>query len=819
MFALEVPALRRYCERTMRRFATEIRYAWRSLLRRPAYFIACAGTLALVLGANAATFAVVSATVLRPLPFAAGDRVVQLFMLPPGMSEPHQRNPLQKMDVLRFRERARTMTRIEGFLRADRVVAGSNEPLLVKAAYVTAGLFPMMNVEPVVGRRFTPEEEQPGHHTAIVSDGYWRRVLGGGDILGRPLIIDGVPHTIVGITPEGFPPVFLDADVFTPMMLDPTPAGRNPLRSVVTVAELAEGATVAQAGAEADRIVRETGVELPRTHDGWTAGAQTFRDWQYRTVRSPMLMLFAATAMVLLIACANIAALTSAQAAGRRGEIAVRVSLGASAGDVLRLQLAELLIVGVTGAIAGLVCAQIALPALLAIDPAAVRSIGAVEIDWRVQAFTFVIAVGTALAASMLPARRMIRGLAGPALQQTGRRGGGAASRRLGRVLVGAEVAMCLALLMAGAVLLGGLRAAAMVSPGFSADGILTAQIRVPPDRYTTTEARGALVQRILENIRAIPGVVQASTTMNDFVPGNSYQTMIHVEGRPRPDGEPHSVLFRRVSPAYFDVLQIPMLRGRAFSDADRAGAPDVAVISERLADQLFPGEDPIGRVVKRTAADAPRTTIIGVVGDVHDVSLTQVPEPTLYLAWQQNSTAAVPVSFVIRTAVEPVSIVSAMREAVFAVDRDLPLRRVQPLETFLEESVAPERFRTIVLSVIAGLGLALAALGIAGVAYRTVADRAHEFSLRLALGALPSRVLALVITESLRSVIAGAVIGAGLGWVFCVSLARWITNVEPISVVTVSMAAVLLAAVAVAAAVLPATRVLRVRPADVLKA
>ena len=803
----------------MGRFTTEIRYSWRSLLRRPAYFVACAGTLALVLGANAATFAVVSATVLRPLPFTAGDRVVQLFMLPPGMTQPHQRNPLQQMDVVRFRERVRTMTSIEGFLRADRVVAGAAEPVLVKAAYVTAGLFPMMGAEPVAGRRFTREEEQPGRHVAIVTDGYWRRVRGGGEILGTPLVIDGVPHTVVGIMREGFPPVFLEAEVFTPLALDATPAGRNPVRSVVTVAELAPGATVAQASAEADQIVRQIGIELPRTHSGWTGGAQTFRDWQYRTVRAPMLVLLGATTVVLLIACANIAALTSAQAVGRRGELAVRVSLGASTADILRLQLSELLIVAVTGAVAGLACAWMALPALLAIDPAAVRSLGPVQIDWRVQTFTLVLAIGTAFAASVLPTLRLVRGLAAPTLKQSGRRGGGAASLRLGRVLVGVEVALCLALMMAGAVLLGGLRAASTASPGFTPERVLTAQIRLPPDRYATTAARADVVERILEHVRAIPGVTAASTTMNDFIPGNGYQTMIHVEGRPRPDGQPHSVLFRRVSPGYFDALEIRHLRGRTFTDADRAGTPDVAVVSERLAEQLFPGEDPIGRVIQRTAADAPRTTIIGVVGDVNDVSLTQVAEPTLYLAWQQNNTAAVPVSFVIRTAVEPTSVVGAVREAVLAVDKGMPLRRVQPLATFLDESIAPERFRTIVLGVIAGLGLALAALGIAGVAYRTITDRSHEFSLRLALGALPSRVLAMVVNDSLRSVVAGTLIGAGLGWVLCSSLARLIVNVEPVSLITLGTAAAVLGVVALAAALIPATRVLRVQPSDVLKA
>jgi putative ABC transport system permease protein len=803
----------------MARFITDLRHAWRALARRPVYFLTCAGTMALVLGANAAIFAVLSATLLRPLPFRAGDRVVQLFMLPPGMSAAHQRNPLQQMDVVRFRERARTMRRIEGFLRADRVVTGAGEPTLVKAAYVTPGLFEIMGITAAAGRTFTAEEEQPGRAVAIVSQGYWQRVLGGGTALGASVVIDGIAYEIVGVMPNGFPPAFLEAEVFTPLVPNATPAGRNPLRSVVSVAELADGATVAQASAEADQIVRQLATELPQTHAGWTGGAQTMREWQYGAVRVPMLVLFGATVLVLLIACANIASVTSAQAVGRMGELALRVALGASARDVLRLQVAELLLVSLAGGMAGLGIARAAIPALLAIDPGAVRALGVVAIDWRVQAFTLVLAIGTALASALVPALQAIRGAAAPALKHTARRTGGAASRRFGRTLVAGEVALCLALLMAGAVVLGGLRTASRVSPGFDPSGVLTAQIRIPPDAYTTTEARAELAQRILQNIRAIPGVTTASTTMNDFIPGNTYQTMFNVEGRPTPDGQPHATQFRRVSPDYFRVMRIAEIRGRTFTDADRAGSPHVAVISRLLADQLFPGEDPIGRAVRRTAANSPSTTIIGVVADVHDVSLTQVPEPTLYLAWQQNNTPAAPVSFVIRTAVPPESVAPAVRAAVFAVDKGMPLRRVQTLETFLSESVAPERFRTIVLAAIAGLGLGLAALGISGVAYRTIAERTHEFAVRLALGAQPSGVIGMVLRDALRDVAVGGAAGAVAGALACALLTRTLVNVDGLRPVTAAAAVAILAAAAVLAALIPAARVLRVQPSDVLKA
>jgi putative ABC transport system permease protein len=802
----------------MAKMLMDFTHAWRSLRRRRAYFFTCAATLALVLGANAAIFAVVSATLIRPLPFVDRERVVQLFMAPPGLTDVAQRNPLQQMDFLRFRERARTMTRLEGFYPSERVVTQDGEPAVVESASVTPGLLQMLNAPVQAGRGFLTVEEQPGHDVALVTDGYWRRVLGGAEVIGRPIVIDAKPHTIVGVLGHGFPPAFLNAQILTPMAPNPTPLGRNPGRSVVTLAALAPGASVAAADAEARALTRQLAQEFPRTHAGWTGGAQSARQWQYGAVRAPILVLFAAASFVLLIACANIANLTSAQAAARSTDFSLRLALGATSADVLRLQFAELLILSVAGLVPGLVIASAAVPALLALDPVATRALGPVTIDWRVQVFTAAVAVLTAVVASIVPAARTITRTDVRASADAGRRTlGSQGASRLRRGLVITQVALSLALLMGGAVLVSGLQAISRIRPGYDPHGILTAHVRLP-DSYSTAAARAAVVDRLLARVRALPGVTSASTTMNAFVPGFAYQTTFNVENRPSPDGQPYTTHFRRVSPGYFDTMRIAERRGRTFGEQDVADQPAVAVISQRVADQLFPGEDPVGRVLRRTAADAPPLTIIGVVDDVRDVSLTQAPEGILYMPWAQSNNTAVPVGLVIRTTLDPVSLIPAVRSAVSAVDPALPLRNAQPLEAFLSDSLAPERFRTMVLGIVAGLGLLLAALGIYGVTYRGIVDRTHEFAVRLALGSERQSVVRMVIAEAFRDVAAGAAAGVVAGFVTCALLSRLVENVSAAGPLTTVVAVSVLASAAFAASLIPALRILGVEPADALR-
>jgi putative ABC transport system permease protein len=402
--------------------------------------------------------------------------------------------------------------------------------------------------------------------------------------------------------------------------------------------------------------------------------------------------------------------------------------------------------------------------------------------------------------------------LAGSATRTTG----SARAARAQRTLVSLEVALCLALLMAGAVLVQGLRDLSQRSTGYESSGVLTAQIRLPELSYRTPEARAAVVARMLDEIRALPGVMSAGTTQNAFVPGFSYQTLIKVQDRPTADGQPHTVQFRRVSPGYFETLGIKALGGRVFNDDDTAQRPLVAIISKRFAETLMPGLDPIGRILLRN--NPPPVSIIGVVDDAADVSVTAGPEATIYMPWSQNNNFGVPLAFVIKTAVDPASLTPAVRAVVKRVDPTLPLRRVQPLDTFVTESIAPERFRTMVLGIIAVLGLILAAVGISGVTYRGIIDRTKEFAVRLALGSEPGAVVRLVVRESVRDLAFGAIAGFAGGAALCGLLARSLENVGSVDALTTGTSVGVIAIVGVAAALVPALRIMRVDPAEVLR-
>jgi putative ABC transport system permease protein len=803
----------------MHTFARELRHGWRSLLHRKAYFVACAGTLALVLGANAAMFAVVNATMLRPLPFATRGPVVQLFGQPPGTSTVLQRNPLQQMEVPRLRERARTLGRLEGFYLFERVVTLAGEPGVAKGATVTPGLLTMMAAPIAQGRSFTAGEGEPGHPVALITDRYWRDTLGSKSVLGTPLIIDDQPHTIVGILSPAFAVPFLDADVFTPLVASPEPVVRTPVRTVVALAELAPGVSIEQARDELLTISRQLAQEFPRTHAHWTIGAEHVRDWQYGSMQAPLVMLMAATGLVLLIACVNIANLTSAHAVARSGELSLRLALGASKRDVLRMHLAELLIVCLAGLIPGLLLARGAVPALLATNPTIARTLGEVSIDWRVQAFSALVAVFAAVAASVVPGMRAMRGQASTILAATASRTTGPAlAARVQRALVSIEVALCVALLMAGGVVIQGLHDLSVRGPGYQSAGVLTAQVRLPEASYRSPEQRTTVVNRLLDEIRALPGVVSVAMTQNAFLPKFSYQTLIKLPDRPTPDDQPHTVQFRRISPDYFRTMHIKTIAGRGFTDADTSDRPPVAIISRRFAETLMPGVDPIGRQLLRNTLPRLTWDIVGIVDDASDVTAAEQAEPTLYLPWAQNNNFGVPVALVIRTALEPSSLTPAVREAVKRVDASLPLRKPQPLEVFVAESTAPERFRMFVLSIMALLGLTLATLGIAGVTYRSVIDRTKEFAVRLALGSEPGAVVRLVVRESIRDLSIGIVAGVAAGAAACGLLARMLENVAPVDAITAAGAIAIIVSTGVAAALLPALRIMRVQPAAVLR-
>jgi predicted permease len=398
----------------------------------------------------------------------------------------------------------------------------------------------------------------------------------------------------------------------------------------------------------------------------------------------------------------------------------------------------------------------------------------------------------------------------------TTRSTGSADATRVQRALVSIEVALCVALLIAGTVVVQGLRDLSRRSPGFEPSGVLTAQIRLPEAAYPSPELRASVVSRLLDEVRVLPGVTSVGITQNAFLPKFSYQTLIKVKDRPTPDDQPHTVQYRRVSPDYFRAMRIRTIAGRVFSDDDTADRPPVAIVSRRFAELLMPGLEPVGRTLIRN--NPPEVTIVGVVDDASDVTVAEPAEPTFYVAWAQNNAPAVPVAFVIRTAVEPSSLLPAVRETVKRVDPSLPLRKAQPLPVFVSESTAPERFRAFVLSILTLLGVLLAAVGISGVTYRSVVDRTRDFAVRLALGSEPGRVIRLVLVEALRDVAIGAAAGLAGGVALAILLARWLQNIAPVELTTTAIALAIIATAGLAAAFVPALRVRRVQPAQVLR-
>jgi putative ABC transport system permease protein len=793
----------------------ELRQAYRGLIRRPAYTAATIGTLALVIGVNAALFAAINATLFRPIPLRSGERTVNLFLMPPGVSDPKYRNPLHPIDLVRFRERSRTLTHIGGFATADRVLGAGADPAVVATAAVSAELLTLSLQPPMVGRTFTIDEETRKESLIVLSYGAWRRRFGGDPgVLGRTVQLDGEPYTVIGVMPNGFPPPFMAADIWTPLGFT-TAAPLDVARTnIVTIAQLADGVTHEQANAETAGIVRDLGRELPKTHQGWTGGILSYRSWQFGNFRAPLTILFGGVIVLLLIASCNIASLTLAQVTSRSGELALRRAIGATRWSVARLVLLEIAIVNTVGVALAIGIGGWLLPALLSIAPATTQTLGVVTLDWRVALFAAGCAVLSSLTAGLVPA--FTASDTSPAVNASTVRSTGSRDRqRWRKALLIAQTALSVALLVTGDVLMRAYVRTSHLALGYEPAGVLTAQLQLPPSRYATGPERVAAMERIFDRVAAIPGVTQAGATMNRFTPGFAYLSLVEIENQTAADTGGATVQFRRVSDSYFATMRIRLLQGRVFARTDSLSAPAVGVVSRSFADRYWPGGDAVGRRVKRGQA---WMTVIGVVDDVSDVDLLQPPEPTVYAAWSQTANVAFPMGLVLRTSGEPEALAPALREAVASVDPLLALDRIQSMETFLADSLAPQTFRSTLMLGLAMVGLFLGAIGIAGVTARTIAERMPEFGVRLALGCGNADLWRSVVVHQLRVVLTGAAVGVGLAVVASRLLASMLPETARFDASVVAVAVVLLAATAAVAAAIPASRVLRLNPLAILR-
>jgi predicted permease len=789
----------------------------RRLRRRPGPYLVIAATLALVTGVGTAVFAVVNAMLLRPLPFPDSDRLVRVFTHPPGQTEARQRNPLHSLDFVRFRERSRTLDGLAVIWPRDRSLTGTGDPLIVKAGSVSAGFFAILGGDPELGRVFTPDEDVDGNALVVISHGLWQRLFGGDrTAIGRTISIDNAAHVVIGVTRPDFQPAYIDTELWTPLGANASHLPQPNATFSVSVGRLAPNRTLGEARGEIASLMRDVTSEAAGER-GWTSEVVSLRDAQFGERRSVLLVLFAMALLLLAVACTNIANVTLAEMLTRRGEFALRASLGASTADLLRLVLVESLIVFGASTVAGLLLAQAGLPIMLALDPKTARALGPIAIDWRVQAFAAGVAAFLACVSGVWPAATAMEELSQAAADDPRRASASPGARRLRAALVVAQTAITLVLLVIGGALAEAFLRASRVAPGFDPVHVMTAQLGAA-SRSATSAQRIQFVEDVLDRVRAQPGIVEAASVNNRFEPGFTYVTQFDAENRPTPDQQQRTSNFRRVTPGYFTTIGMRVRRGRDFAASDKMTAPAVAIVSESLAEQIWPGEDPLGHRLRR-GADLPWITVVGVVSDVRDVSLTQRADPTLYLPLAQNLPATAPAAFVVRFTGEPASAVRALRAAVASTDRTQVVDRFAPLAAFMDNSLAPDRFRTALLVAFAVTGLLLAVVGLYGLTSRSVTERTKEVGVRLALGARPSGVWARVTAETLTSVAFG--VGAGLAGAqgAILVLVAMLADVQRPSPVVWAAAIGVLCVVSAMAAAVPARRVVRVDPAAALRA
>ena len=794
----------------------DLTHAVRALLSRKTYSVVAIVTLALVVGAATAVIAVLNATMIRPLPFPHGDRLVQLFMMPPGAKTFDDRNPFNNRAFLRFRTSIRQLEKLEGFWARERALGGGAEPESVTTASVSAGALDLFGGVPMLGRTFTEDEATTDARVAVLGHGLWQRRFGADpNVIGTTIQIDREPFEVIGVMPAGFQPGYVTSELWTPLSI--TEANLGGISTFIqTFARLRPGVTLPQLHAELEQAMQRVAAESPSTHSGWTPMEMSLRDAQFGRQRSPLLVLLAAVLTLAVIAAANLSNLTLAQVLARRSDYALRTAIGGRSIDIIRLQSIESLLLAAIGIAAGLLLGQWMLPSLLALDPTTAQTLKDVRIDSRLEAAIAAFATLIALASGLLPLWRVLRGNALDGVANSTRRAiGSRGDQRVRQILVGLQTAMAVVLMICGAVLLSGLNRAARIDPGFDPANVLGAQMRISAAAYPTEPARTMLISQVIARLKAVPGVVDAGATLNPFIPNFFFQTTVEIDGKPSPDGQPYTVQFRRATPDYFKTLRIPLLRGRAFEDRDATGTAQVAIISQSFADKFWPGEDPLGRGITRGTR---KVTVVGVVTDVRDVNIGKPSSPTIYVAYYQNNVALTPVSLVIRTAGDPLALASAVRAAVLSVDKLQPIDHVTTVEQFLGDSLGPQKFRSALLIVLAIIGVAIAAVGIYGVTSRAVLERTQELGVRMALGATRASVVRTVVWQTMRAVVGGLAAGGMLAAVAGAVLLRALPDLSRSDAWTAAPAVMVLAVTAVCAAAIPARHAASLDPLIALR-
>jgi putative ABC transport system permease protein len=814
--------------------ALDVRYAGRMFRRNPVFTLLAVGALALGIGANTAIFTIVNGVLLKPLPYSHPESLVMVWST--NSIEHRDRDVVAPLDFLDYRKAGAfaDLQAAYSFLIGATLTSPTGSAQQITASVVTPGTFAMLGRVPLLGRTFTPADNPA---SLVVSHTFWKTYLGGDTAaIGRVLTIGGQPWTVIGVMPDDFvypyrtmlgpsgftrstavdgwlPMQFIDANA------PRTTSGANLVRSVrflSVVGRLKPGVTVAQADAEVAGIARQLAADHADTNRVVGTNVVPLHEQAVGGMRPALVILLAGVGFVLLMACVNLASLLLARSTVRQREMAIRSALGAARRRLITQTLIETMLLAAMGGALALVTVTWGIGALTALAPGDMPRIGEVRPDRVVLGFTFLLTLLTGLAIGLVPALAASRPTVQSTLKESGRGStSGRAHRRLRGALVVAEVALAVVLTLGAGLLLRSFVSVLSIDPGFRPDNLLTLQILVPPT-YQTADQRRALYADLFARLESIPGVTASGGTTRLPLGSTNVSTKIGIDGRTTPPGEWPEAEFRRAVHHFFPAMGIPVIRGRAFTDADTPASPPVVVINQTMARQMFPNEDPVGRRIRFGSPSSPWVTIVGIVGDVRHSGLEAPPAPEVYTWYLQNP----PVNpfLVVRTATDPSSIVPAVRAQLQALDKDISAYDIRPMAQVRSESVSQRRFVLLLVAAFGALALVMAAVGVYGVMALIVSERTAEIGIRLALGAQPVQVLRLVVVQGVTLAACGVALGGVASLAIAPLLSTQLFGIRALDPPTVVGVPALLLFVAAAACFLPARRAMTIDPVNALR-
>jgi predicted permease len=811
----------------------DFRHSLRTLLKQPLFSGIVILTFALGIGANTAVFSVLNAVLLRPLPFHQPHELVALSLYdtrtgPEGVSE---QSTVSYPDFVDWRAQNRVFDGLAVYFNQSLTLTDGKEAIHLQAEAVSANLFAVLGIQPILGRAFSPNEDEPGNRVVILSHGLWQRRFGGDPaIVGKSLRLNGEQFQVIGVMPAGFafPIGAFPPEIWTSMsILRETKDGEKPMTEergndfLKCVARLKPNMSMAQAQANMDTIAAALRQRYPDSNTNIGVRVWPLVKAMVADAHSALLMLCAMAGCVLLVACVNVANLLLARSLSRNKEISIRAALGAGRWHIVKQLLTESALLGLCGGIAGLLFATWGLDGLKALLPATIPRINEISPDLRVLGFTALVSLIVGMLAGLLPAWRASHPNLAGSLNDTSRGSSeGARGRQTRAALVVVEIVLALVLLASAGLLVESFLRLQKVQPGFDPTNVMTARIALDGSTYGKPAQAAEFYKKLLERVSTLPGVDSAAAAWWIPLSGSEIAFSFDIEQRPLPKSQQPIAQVNVVTYDYFKTMRSSIVRGRDFNVRDDRNAPKVIIISESFAKQFFPGEDPIGKRLTANGSpdpgDPPVRQIVGVVQDIHLISLRDAPKPQIYIPLEQFGIQTV--MLFVRAKNDPRLLTASLRDAVNEIDQDVPLYRPRPFSDYFSQSVAQPRLNALLVGLFAFIALLLAAAGIFGVMSYSVTQRTQEIGIRFALGAQRGDVLRLIVSQGMRLVL----LGVALGFVGIFALTRLLRSllfgVGATDVTTMVSVTVILGAVAFVACWLPAMRASQVDPVIALR-